>query len=148
MDIIEFHERIWDLLRSISNGIDSTLRSIVDGFGITMVQMRLLVELKSCQECTIGELSAAIASAPGNTSAMCKALEKKGLLTRTRAAEDERIVLVSLNEHGRNLLGRVENELSARCNPILGEYSDADYQEIIQGMTKLKEIVSSLHSGF
>jgi len=148
MDIIEFNDRIWDLLRSISNRIDSTLRVVVDGSGITMVQMRALVELKHCQECTIGELSVAIASAPGNTSAMCKTLEKKGLITRTRATDDERIVLVSLSEKGKDLLGQIEEELSTKCNPVLKEFSDADFEQILRGMTKLKEIVSSLHHGF
>ncbi len=145
MDIIEFNERIWDLVRSIAQGIDSTLRVIIDGFGVTMVQMQVLVQLKQCQMCTIGDLADAIGSAPGNASAMCKMLEKKGLVTRTRNPEDERIVLVSLTDQGRGLLHEVEKELTAKYNPLLAEYSDEDFEQILTGMGKLKEVVTSLH---
>lgn len=148
MDIIEFNERIWDLVRSISQGIDSTLRVIVDGFGVTMMQMRVLVELKHCQKCTIGELADAMNSAPGNASAMCKTLEKKGLVSRTRNPEDERIVIVSLTDQGKTLLQGIEKELSTRCDPFLAEYSQADFEQILTGMGKLNEIVNDFQQAF
>ncbi len=148
MDIIEFNHQIWDLLRSISQGIDNTLRVIVDGFGITMVQLRVLVELKHSDECTIGELSMAMASAPGNASAMCKTLEKEGLVTRTRNPKDERIVLVTLTEEGKRLLKEIEEELSTRCNPVLETFSDEEFKQILSGMAKLKDVVTTLHHAF
>lgn len=148
MDIIEFNHRIWDLLRTISHGIDNTLRVIVDGFGITMVQMRILVELKHHEQSTIGELGDAMGSAPGNASAMCKVLESKGLVTRTRNPEDERIVLVSLTDQGKDLLQEIEKKLSAKCDHLLAEYSDADFHQIIDGMSKLNEVVTSLYRAF
>ena len=148
MDIIKFNHHIWDLMRSISHGIDTTLRVIVDGFGVTMVQMRVLVELQHCQTCTIGDLADAMGSAPGNASAMCKTLEKKGLVTRTRNPEDERIVLVTLTEQGKGLLQDIESELSAKCNPLLAEYSHEDFELILTGMGKLKEVVTSMQHAF
>jgi DNA-binding MarR family transcriptional regulator len=146
MDIIEFNHHIWELMRSISQGLNHTLRVIIEGFGVTMVQMQVLVELNHCQMCTIGDLADAIGSAPGNASAMCKTLEKKNLVTRTRNPEDERIVFVALTDQGRDLLQKIEEELSVKCNPLLAEYSDADFQEIINGMSKLKDVVTSLQS--
>ena len=146
MDIIEFNHHIWDLMRSISQGLNHTLRVIIDSFGVTMVQMQVLVELNHCQTCTIGDLADAIGSAPGNASAMCKTLEKKNLVSRTRNPEDERIVLVALTDQGKDLIQEIEEELSAKCNPLLAEYSDADFQEIINGMSKLKDVVTSSQS--
>ncbi|MCK9525481.1 MAG: MarR family transcriptional regulator [Limnochordia bacterium] len=148
MDIIEFNHRIWDLLRSVSQGIDSTLRIVVDGFGITMVQMRVLVELRHCQKCTIGELAVSTGSAPANASAMCKTLEKRGLVNRARNADDERIVLVSLTDEGKSLLQDIEEELSLRCNPLLAEFSDADFQRILEGMRTLEDIVNRMQHTF
>ena len=148
MDIIEFNERIWDLVRSIAQGIDSTLRVIIDGFGVTMVQMQVLVQLKQCQMCTIGDLADAIGSAPGNASAMCKTLEKKELVTRTRNPDDERIVLVTLTDQGRGLLQEIEKELTAKYDPLLAEYSSEDFEQILLGMGKLKEVITSLHHAF
>jgi DNA-binding MarR family transcriptional regulator len=148
MDIITFNHHIWDLMRSIAHGIDNTLRVIVDGFGVTMVQMRVLVELKHCQMCTIGDLAEAMGSAPGNASAMCKTLEKKGLVTRTRNPEDERIVLVNLTDQGTGLLQDIEKELTAKCDPLLAEYSDEDFEQILLGLGKLEEVITSLHHAF
>ena len=143
MDIIEFNQRIWDLVRSIASGIESTLRVVVDGFGLTIVQMLVLAELNHCGECTIGELGVAMASAPGNASTMCKTLEKKGLVTRNRNPEDERIVLVALTVEGRNLLQQLEEELRAKCDPLLQEYSETDYHEIIVSVKVTTPTVSS-----
>ncbi|HBN95827.1 MAG TPA: hypothetical protein DDZ66_05970 [Firmicutes bacterium] len=148
MDIITFSHHIWDLMRSIAHGIDNTLRVIVDGFGVTMVQMRVLVELRHCQMCTIGDLAEAMRSAPGNASAMCKTLEKKGLVTRTRNPDDERIVLVTLTDQGRGLLQEIEKELTAKYDPLLAEYSSEDFEQILLGMGKLKEVITSLHHAF
>ena len=144
MDIIEFNHHIRDLLRSISHGLNQTIGVVIDGFGVTMVQTQVLVELDRCEVCTIGDLADAMGSAPGNASAMCKTLEKKKLVTRTRNPEDERIVFVSLTDQGSNLLREIEEELSAKCNPLLAEYSDADFAVIINGMSKLQDIVTSL----
>ncbi|NMB20153.1 MAG: winged helix-turn-helix transcriptional regulator [Firmicutes bacterium] len=146
MDIIEFNYRIRDLIRSISQGLNQTLRVIIDSYGVTMVQMQVLVELDRCEICTIGDLADAIGSAPGNASAMCKTLEKKKLVTRTRNPEDERIVFVSLTEQGSDLLRGIEEELAASCNPLLAEYSDADFEVIINGMSKLQDVVNRLQS--
>ena len=78
MDIRQFQDLMWELFRSISHGINGTVRLIADSKGITMTQMRILVELKHRGESPVGDLALAVDSAPGNTSAMCKTLEKKG----------------------------------------------------------------------
>ncbi|NMB00739.1 MAG: MarR family transcriptional regulator, partial [Firmicutes bacterium] len=120
----------------------------VDAKGVTMTQMRILVELKHHGERTVGEIGTAIGSAPGNSSAMCKTLEKMGLVSRTRNPEDERIVLIDMTSQGRSLLKEIDDELTAICNPILAEYSNEDYEQIMNGVNKLQEIMDSLHDAF
>ena len=146
MDIIEFNHHIRDLLRSISHGLNQTIGVVIDGFGVTMVQTQVLVELDRCEICTIGDLADAMGSAPGNASAMCKTLERKQLVTRTRNPEDERIVFVSLTQQGEKLLRDIEEELAARCNPLLAEYTEADFDVIIRGMSRLQDVVNNLQS--
>lgn len=145
MDIREFQDHLWRLFRSISLGLDGTIRPVVESFGLTMTQLRILVELKEHKELTVGELGQAIGTAPGNTSSLCKTMEQKGLVSRERSSQDERIVLISMTAPGRELLQQVEAELSAKCDPILQAYSPADYQQIITGMEKLREVVTSLN---
>lgn len=148
MDIREFQHHLWQLFRAISQSLDGPLGTIVQSHGITMGQMRMLVEVHHQGEITVGELSQALGSAPGNASAMCKALEKKGLLSRERSPEDERMVLIALTPAGQSVLSRVEQELSSRFDPVLQRYSTADFEQIISGMEKLQEVVNSLNRAF
>lgn len=145
MDIREFQDHLWRLFRSISLGLDGTIRPVVESFGLTMTQLRLLAELKEQSELTVGDLGQAMGTAPGNTSSLCKAMEQKGLVSRKRSSQDERIVLISMTDPGRELLRQVERELSAKCDPILQEFSPADYEQILVGMEKLREVVTSLN---
>lgn len=148
MDIRQFQQLMWDLFESISHGFDGTLRIIAEAKGLTMTQMRILIEIKRRAESTVGDLATAIGSAPGNSSAMCKTLEKKGLISRNRNPEDERIVLIALTEQGQSLLQEIEAELTAKCDPVLQDYSPADYGQITSGITKLQEIMNNLHHAF
>lgn len=110
-----------------------------------MTQMRILVELKHRGQATVGEIGTAIGSAPGNSSAMCKTLEKKGLVSRNRSPEDERIVLITMTEQGQGLIQEVYAELTRLCDPVLAEFSAADYEQILVGITKLEEVMDRLH---
>lgn len=146
MDIIQFQQHIWDLFHTLSQEIGGMFRIIIESFGITMVQMRIMIDLKHNGQRTVGDLSEAIGSAQGNTSSTCKTLEKKGLVTRTRNPEDERIVLIALTEKGKNQIQAINKEFGARFDPVLKAYSEQDYEQIITGLTKLQEVVSSLHN--
>lgn len=148
MDIREFQAHMWALFRSITLGMDSSLRPIIESHGVTMTQMRILIEVYQRGELTVGEISQAIGSAPGNSSAMCKTLEKKGLVSRNRSLEDERIVLIAITPAGSTLLKLIEGELSSKFDPTLEQFSAEDFEEIISGMEKLRKVVNSLHDAF
>lgn len=148
MDIRQFQDLMWELFRSISHGINGTVRLIADSKGITMTQMRILVELKHRGKSPVGDLALAVDSAPGNTSAMCKTLEKKGLVSRTRNPEDERIVLINLTASGKSLLGEIDQALTETFDPVLAQYSPLDYEQIITGIRKLDDIMNDLRHAF
>lgn len=148
MNIRQFQQLMWDLFQSISHGFDGTLRMITESKGITMTQMRILIEIKHRGKSTVGDLANAIGSAPGNSSAMCKTLEKKGLVSRNRNPEDERMVLIALTDQGKALLQEINTELTDKCDPVLEDYSSTEYEQIITGINKLQEVMDSLHHAF
>ena len=78
---------------------------------------------------------------------MCKTLESVGLVTCTRNTEAA-IVIVALTEAGKSLLQEIEHELSSKCDPLLAEFSDDDFAEIVTGMTKLNDVVSRMQNAF
>ena len=69
--------------------------------GMTPQQYWLLRQLRRDGSLSIGELAQALGITTGSATVACKRLEKAGLLTRERQAEDERIVRVALTEQGR-----------------------------------------------
>ena len=69
--------------------------------GMTPQQYWLLRQLRRDGPLSIGELAQALGITTGSATVACKRLEKAGLLTRERQAEDERIVRVALTEQGR-----------------------------------------------
>ena len=98
-------------------------------------------------ELTATELRTPWAPAPGNAPAMCKALKRRASISRAEAP-DERIVLIALTPQGTGLLRLIENELSSMFDPVLQGFSPADFEQIIDGMEKLKTVVTSLYHAF
>ncbi len=68
---------------------------------MTPQQIWLLRHLQRSGPTSIGELANALGVTTGSATMACKRLEKAGLLTRQRQANDERIVHVILTEQGR-----------------------------------------------
>ena len=113
MDIREFQAHMWALFHSITLGMDSSLRPIVESHGVTMTQMRILIEWIS------GESSRWVKSARPlvrrqATPQPCAKPWKKGLVSRNRSLEDERIVLIAITPAGSTLLKPIEGELSSK----------------------------------
>ena len=132
---------------AISQGLTARWEPWRNPTGLATTQMRLLMEVQHRGEATVGELSQALGSAPGNSLASVRPW-RKGLVSRDRSPEDERIVLISLTSQGTGVLQLIEEELSSKFNPVLQEYSSDDFAQIIGGMEKLKEVVTSLHQAF
>ena len=82
-------------------------RKIVKGYtpyfkplGITYTQYIVLLVLWEQNTATVGELCHRLYLDNGTLTPLLKKMEEKGYLTRTRKAEDERVVQVTLTEEG------------------------------------------------
>src|SRR5260370_6305601 len=83
---------LWRILRSLSHP--------VRGAEMTPEQYWLLRILNRAGSLSIGELATELGITTSSATVACKRLEKIGLLTRERQAEDERVVQVALTEQG------------------------------------------------
>ncbi|MFQ9801949.1 MAG: MarR family winged helix-turn-helix transcriptional regulator [Clostridia bacterium] len=88
VEIVEFKNTTWDILRSISENMDKLFRPVGEHYGLTMMQVRILLEIGNRTR-TVGSLGKSISVAGGNISAMCKKLEKEGFVMRSRDSADE-----------------------------------------------------------
>lgn len=77
-----------------------------------------------------------------NVSALCKRLEREGLLERSRDPRDERVVHITLTGEGRRTVDEVD-ALVTRAFPLLNE---EDAEVILDGMQRLSLLLQKRDS--
>lgn len=75
----------------------------LDEIGLTYTQYITMMVVWEEEELSVKALGARLFLDSGTMTPVLKALEKKGFVSRTRSKEDERVLLVSLTEAGREL---------------------------------------------
>lgn len=132
------------MLRTVNDDIEKLFRPLADENNITMIQMRLLLELQGEKEHTIGSLAKAVSLTGGNASAMCKRLEKEGFLERVRDRLDERVVNLRLTGKGVQTVAGVETFLMNRYQNFLLQKNPKDFNAIYDGLQKLTQLLQEL----
>lgn len=141
MDLVEFRCLIWDLLRDISDNTNQLLAPLYEKYGLTVMQVQLLLVIHQNEEETIGNLSRVMTMKSGNTSVMCKNLEKQELINRFRDKDDERVVKVSLTNTGNEIIKEINNHLDKKYNIYLQDETDEDLWDIVNGLNKLNNLL-------
>ena len=71
--------------------------------GLTYTQYIVMMVMWEHKKLNIGELGNYLFLDTGTLSPLLKSMEEKGLVTRTRQKNDERVVLIEITEKGENL---------------------------------------------
>lgn len=111
----------------------SRLLRPIRGSGMTPQQYWLLRQLRRAGPLSTGELAQALGITNGSATVACQRLEKAGLVTRERQAEDERVVLVALTEEGRAQFDDLRQQKRAALAEILNVLAPNE-QETLQSM--------------
>lgn len=144
MNLTSFKNQIWDLLRGVSDDMETIFQPITQNYGLTMIQVRILLELNMNGAQSIGALGKTIGIAGGNMSAMCKKLQQLGFVTRIRDDRDERIVKVTLSGQGEDTIHEVDELLIQRYSQCLAGENEEDLDNIIEGLKKLRILLQRL----
>ncbi|MCO1599919.1 MarR family winged helix-turn-helix transcriptional regulator [Desulfosporosinus nitroreducens] len=139
-----FENEIWDFLRTISECMANAFRPIVEEYGLTIMQTRILVEIKEGGPHTIGSLGAIIGITGGNASSMFKKLEKAGFLRRIRNPEDERCVQLALTEVGEETIKKIEDVLEQKYGAFLKNKNKEEFQTIFACMEKVSSFLMEM----
>lgn len=142
MEQVEFKNQVWILIRDITDRMNGLFHPIIDRYGLTMMQMRVLLEIRQADGCTVGSLGKRICMAGANVSALCKRLERAGLLERSRDPKDERMVHIMLTEAGRRTIDEVDESITRAFPPPGGE----DAEAILCGMRRLSLLLQPYDS--
>jgi DNA-binding MarR family transcriptional regulator len=145
MKAIEFKKVVWGYTRKIADNMDCIFSPVGDEYGLTMLQIRILMELHHYGSHTIGSLADSICVAGTNISAMCKKLEAQGLLKRVRSQEDERVVKVILTEPGKKTVQKIDEAFNDRILQGLSNEAEESFNDIIVGLQKLNDILQRIN---
>lgn len=136
---------LWRILRGLSHPVRRA--------EITPEQYWLLRLLSRAGSLTIGELASRLDITTSSATVACKRLEKAGLLTRERQADDERIVRVALTAQGNaRIMAWSERKRQAlmRLLSVLDEREQAEFQQMLERVLAAageQEFVEERHSG-
>ncbi len=112
--------------------------------GLTSMQTLMLFLLKSEARTTVGDLGAHFNITQSNASAMCKKLEKDGLIKRTRSKADERTVLLTLTEEGEASIERML-ERGKRFAEELSELPQEQLDVTVATLDEATELLNKLN---
>ncbi|WMM26418.1 MarR family transcriptional regulator [Tissierella sp. MB52-C2] len=141
MDALEFKKQLIELTRDVSVSIGTTFLPIVSKYDLTLIQAQILREVNDNKNLSIGSLAKIMNIQSGNTSSMCKQLEKKGYLQRQRDKSDERVVKITLTDKGISTIDEINDIIKDKYSSILSDESSNDLHAIISGLQNLKDLL-------
>ena len=95
-------------LYAASRAVTQQYRPLLDELSLTYPQYLVMLLLWERGEMTIGDLADRLQLDYGTLSPMLKRLASAGLLERRRAADDERVVRITLTDAGQKLKSRAQ----------------------------------------
>jgi MarR family transcriptional regulator, organic hydroperoxide resistance regulator len=113
---------LWRILRGLSHPVRRA--------EMTPEQYWLLRLLNRAGSLSVGELANELGITTSSATAACKRLEKAGLLTRERWADDERIVRVALTEQGLAQIDAWRQRKRESLTDLLSVLDQHDQQEL------------------
>ncbi|MEW2502670.1 MULTISPECIES: MarR family transcriptional regulator [unclassified Amycolatopsis] len=118
--------------------------------GLSMAQLALLEPLAEAANTAglpVSRLAAGAEVSVPTATRMLQQLEAKGLITRHRAPDDERKVLIRLTADGANRLLALRTELRARQFEALSRYSPRERRELTAQLQGLADVIGGSLAG-
>lgn len=134
-------KELWDMIRFTNINLETAFKPFVEIHGLTMMQSRILVAVKECENATVGTVSKIIDVKSGNGSNMCKKLEKEGFIKRIRCLQDERVVRLVLTEKGEETLNKINEDILHKYGPVLQGRKDEEFEQMIRGIRLLNHLL-------
>ena len=104
-------------LYAAARGVTNLYTPILQPLGLTYTQYLVFLVLWERDGVTVGEIGEKLMLDNGTLSPLLKKLQEAGYIERRRSADDERVVLITLTEKGRDLQEQAKDvpKKAARC---------------------------------
>ncbi|RQZ18736.1 MarR family transcriptional regulator [Burkholderia sp. Bp9031] len=118
------------MLSKARNLIVAEMDAALKDLDITSQQMGILLSMRSGMAATPFELSKLLGIDTGLMTRMLDKLEAKGLLERSRDADDRRVVNLTLTEKGEEVAARIPEVAPHVLNARLRNFTKAEFAEL------------------
>ncbi|MNE35438.1 Organic hydroperoxide resistance transcriptional regulator [compost metagenome] len=141
MDFLKLENQLCFPLYALSRKVTAHYKPLLEELDLTYPQYLVMLLLWEHQTLSVKELGDHLMLDSGTLTPLLKRLEQKKIVVRKRSEEDERIVLISLTEEGKQLQNKaVEVPVKLQCSLNL---SDDDItiarSQIIKLLNKIKD---------
>lgn len=107
--MISLSEHLCFKTYAVSRYITGLYKPYLDKLSLTYPQYLVMVVLWENGTMSIGKIGEYLHLDNGTLTPLLKRMEKNGLLIRTRSIDDERVVLITLTEHGTALKNKAKH---------------------------------------
>jgi len=132
-DLLRLDQQLCFPIYAATNLIQRLYRPLLEPLGLTYSQYLAMLVLWEQEPVTVGQLQSCLHLDVGTLSPLLKRMERQGLVTRTRDANDERRVMIGLTASGKAL-----REAAQQVPLALAERVGADPAELdqLRGLTR------------
>ena len=136
-DALKLDNQLCFPLYVCSKEIVKKYRPFLDEIGLTYTQYITIMAMWEHEELSVKELGEYLFLDSGTLTPVLKTLEKKGFLSRKRSSKDERMLVVTLSESGKELGERaVEVPFKMQGCMSIDEKDAAELYRILHKMMK------------
>lgn len=144
METLKLSNQLCFPLYALSRKMTSHYLPILDKIGLTYPQYLVMLVLWEEDAVSVKELGHKLMLDSGTLSPMLKKMEDRELVVRKRLKEDERVVIISLTESGKNLKeNAVDIPEQIKCSL---EVSDKELRELKALATGLLEKINKIET--
>jgi DNA-binding MarR family transcriptional regulator len=137
--------RLWVRLLACAHAAEQRVKiRIKERFGINQTQFNLLSQLdRSPDGIRMGELSRRTIVTGSNVTVVVDDLEKRGLVRRSAAPEDRRVIVIQLTAKGQESFNRWAPEHAKWIRAIFDEFPLKQKRDLITTLDELKAAMKS-----
>lgn len=140
-DVLKLENQLCFPLYVCSKEIVKKYKPFLDEIGLTYTQYITMMAMWEHEELSVKELGKYLFLDSGTLTPVLKTLEKKGLLFRKRSSEDERVLVVTLSESGKELKERAV-EVPFKMQGCIS-IDEKDAAELYRILHKMMETLNS-----
>jgi len=136
------NRELLDFFKILKLNLETAFQPIAESEGLTVMQVRILIEIQNSDIATVGSLSRLMGENHGNCSSLCKKMEQAGFVNRIRSKSDERIVTLRLTPKGTSAVEAVNRQMDERFRPVLEATSPEQLEQMRLGMQAISDLLN------